>query len=589
MRSFILAAGLSAWLLSPASAQGPLDPGKPESRLVTVLSDGLSEPAGAANKVLNELSIVLDKESDVRLLAVAGYGGISNVRDLLLLRGTDFAVLNSDILSYPDTATLYSAARRKIRLVAPLVHQRVLLFAKRGINGLDELSGRKIGVPAKLASRQITAKTILALLNIKAKVLETGGKNQAKQPQHLDAVLIYERDLPKLQALGVTSATHHLLPIPASSGPLAGTYVSRKLSGDSLPGYDAGGLETVQVSALLAAFDWSPKQGRYQDAITLADRVYTIAPKFRHHYPASPFSRINLRKPVPGWKYFGPAGVLAKAAPAMPVKEEALLLAREAPVRASQSNALKIVAANRPPLLTPEDKDGGIVMKILTSALSTAGVPISVQWAGSDKAALDELIASKKADIGIFFEAPHCDAPANQSALEAEVCDQLVLTDPLLQAVIAVFAPLDMPLDPRSAGVFPHSQTLCVPYNQTVPAGTLREIPWVKKNAVKIMRPKSLVNCLVALQQHEAGGLIAIEPEVRYAIEKLALAKSFQIAQRPGSTAGLHAAIAKGNPRQAELIKTINEALVKFKASSGYSQVIAAHLADLTGGQAKQP
>ncbi len=585
MRSFILAAGLAVWLLSPAFGQGQLAPGKTGSRLVTVLSEALTEPAGPATQVLGDISIELDKETDVRLLAINGYGSIANVRDLLLLRGTDFAILNSDILAYPDTGTQYPDARKKIRLVAPLVHQRVLLFAKRGINALDGLRGRKVGVPAKLPSREVTAKTILALLKLNADVQEI----DSGKPQDLDAVLIYERDLASLQAMGVASSTHHLLSIPAT-GPLAGTYSARKLSNDALPGYDAGGVETVQVTALLAAFDWTPKQGRYPDTITLADRVYAVAPQFRQRHPNSPFSKIDLRAPVPGWKYFGPSEVLAKAAAAVPAKEAPLLLAAPAPEPSSaQTGSLRIVAANRPPLLNSQDKDGGIVLKILTSALSAAGVPATVHWAESDKGALGELIAGKTADVGLFFQAPHCDMPNHQSALEAEVCDQLVLTDPLMQAVVAVFAPLDMPLDPKSAATSPQAQTLCVPDNQTLPEGALEEIPWIKESTVKIVRPKSLVNCLVALQQHEAGGLIAIEPEVRFTVEKLALAQSFQIAQRPGATAGLRAAMAKDNPRQAELVQTVNDALSKFKASSAYSQVIASHLADLTGTAVKQP
>ena len=40
MRSFILAAGLLAGLLGAAFAQGTLPSAKPNSRLVTVLSDG---------------------------------------------------------------------------------------------------------------------------------------------------------------------------------------------------------------------------------------------------------------------------------------------------------------------------------------------------------------------------------------------------------------------------------------------------------------------------------------------------------------------------------------------------------------------
>ena len=591
MRSFILAAGLVAGLLSQALAQSTLPAPKPASRLVTVLSDGLSEPAGLGSQVLSELSIALDRDSDVRVLSINGYGGAANARDLIQLRGTDFAILNNDVLSYLDLSATLPEARKKIRLVAPLVQQRVLLFAKRDIKGIEGLRGRKVGILAKLPSREITAKTIFGLLKINAEVVEADPKDPAKKPRDLDAVLLYEKDLPALQALGVASATHHLLPIPAS-GPLAATYLPRKLGKGTLPGFDAEGLDTVQVTTLLAAFDWTAKAIRYADAITLADRIFAIAPKFRQRNPTSPFSATDLRTPLPGWKYFGPAEVLAKAAPAAPVKDDTLVLAMPAPGPASSSsspsNTLRIMAVKRPPLLNSADKDGGILLKILTAALEAAGVPVAVQWADSEKVILGELAASKTTDIGLFFQAPQCDTPTNQSALEAGICDQAALTDPLMQAVIAVFAPMDMPLDPKNAGAL-QNQTLCIPDNQTLPEGTLEEIPWIKGATVKILRSKSVVNCLVALQQHEATALIAIEPEVRFTVEKLALTQSFQIAQRPGATVGLHAAIAKENPRQAELIQTINEALAKFKASSAYSQVIASHIADLTGTQVKQP
>jgi ABC-type amino acid transport substrate-binding protein len=587
MRSFILAAGLLAGLLSQAFAQSTLPAPKAASRVVTVLSDGLSEPAGPGSQVLSELSIALDRDSDVRVLSINGYGGVSNVRDLLQLRGTDFAILNSDVLSYLDLGATLPEARKRIRLVAPLVQQRVLLFAKRDIKGIDGLRGRKVGILANLPSREITAKTIFGSLKINADIVETDPKDPAKKPQDLDAVLLYEKDLAALQALGVASATHRLLPIPPS-GPLAATYLPRKLGKGTLPGFDAEGLDTVQVATVLAAFDWTAKAARYADAITLADRIFAVAPKFWQRNPTSPFSRTDIRTPLPGWKYFGPAEVLAKAAPAAPIKDDTLVLAMPAPQASSSSpassssNTLRIMAVRRPPLLNSQDKDGGLLLKILTAALEAAGVPVAVQWADSEKVLLGELTASKTADIGLFFQAPQCDTPTNQSALEAGICDQAALTDPLMQAVIAVFTPLDMPLDPKNADAT-QNQTLCIPDNQAVPEGTLEEIPWIKAASVKIMRPKSLVNCLVALQQHEAAGLIAIEPEVRFTVEKLALTQSFQIAQRPGATVGLHAAIAKENPRQAELIQTVNEALAKFKASSAYPQVIASHIADLTG------
>ena len=106
--------------------------------------------------------------------------------------------------------------------------------------------------------------------------------------------------------------------------------------------------------------------------------------------------------------------------------------------------------------------------------------------------------------------------------------------------------------------------------------------------SVKTLRPKTLIDCLAAVDLREAEALIAIEPEARFAIERLKLSQSFLISQRPGITTGLHVVVSKDNPSQAQLIQTINEALAKFRSSGGYSAVMASHLADLTGTPLKQ-
>jgi uncharacterized protein len=585
MRLLIVAAGLLIGLLGAAFAQGNIPSANPLSRLVTVLSDGLSEPGSLASQALSDLSIALDRESDVRLLPINGYGGPANVKDLIQLRGTDFAILNNDIFTYLDLAAPFPDARKKIRIVAPLVRQKVLLFARRDINGIEGLRGRKVGILAKHPSRTVTAKTIFGLLKSDAAIVELEGKDAAKKAQDLDAVLLYESDVPGFQAFGAAAGAFHLLPIPAS-GPLASVYTSKKLAKGALPGFDADGVETVEVTSILAAFDWNPKQGRYNDAVTFVDRVFAIAAKVRTRAPSSPFSRTDLRAPVPGWKYFGPAEMLAKASPAPQIKDDSASLAMVVaePSAAGQdtsSGPLKILAVDRAPLLNSQSKDGGIVLKLLTSALDAAGVPVTVKWAESEKALLNDLFVTKKADIGLFLPSPHCDTPGNQSVLEAEICDQAALTDPLMQAVIAVFASGDTQVNASQ------TQTLCVPENQTIPEGALEEVPWAKSGSIKIARPKSLINCLIALQHRETGALIAIEPEVRFALEKLASPQSFQIAQRPGMTIGLHAAVSKENPRQAEILQKINSALEKFKGSDAYSAIMASHIGELTGTTVK--
>jgi ABC-type amino acid transport substrate-binding protein len=587
MRSIILTIlGFLTALLRPAFAEITFTPAKPANNIVTVLTDGLGEPASDVSQILSEISIALDKESGVRLLSISGYGGPSNVRDLLQLRGTDFAVVNSDNLAYFDLAKALPEARRKVRLVAPLFNQGVLLFVRQSIKTIGDLRGRKIGVPASRPSRGVTGKTVFGLLKIDAEFVEIGDEELAKQAGSLDGLIVYDRDLPNLQALGVTPASYHLLPIIATEL-LAPAYLPRKIDKSSLSGFSGSGtLETIQVTTLLAAFDWSAKQGRYADVVSFVEKFFALVPQFRARYPDSVFSRTDLRTDLPGWKRFGPAEALAVAVPPVSAKEDRTPIALSRKPQSSE-DALKVVAVARPPLTNEQDNGGGVALKIFAGALNAAGIPVSLQWVDSERELLNKL-TNKAADAGVFWQTTNCEKPSNQSASEADLCDRAILTDPLMQAVLAVFTRIDTQLDTRNSGAAP-ARILCVPDSHPVPEEIWAAIPWLKGASVKTVRPKTLIDCLAAVDQHEADALVAIEAEARFAIERLKLSQSFQISQRPTVTAGLHAVIAKDNPRQAQLAKTIDEALAKFRSGGGYASIMASHLADLTGTAPKQP
>jgi phosphonate transport system substrate-binding protein len=271
-------------------------------------------------------------------------------------------------------------------------------------------------------------------------------------------------------------------------------------------------------------------------------------------------------------------------------------VARLAEETVRSAAALRIIAVARPPLTNAQDKDGGVALKILTGAFRALGVPVSLQWAYSERPLLDSL-ANKTADVGLFWQTPDCIRP--KSAMEAELCDDGILTDPLMQTAIAVITPSAMPLDPNGPDAA-RTRILCAPDSQTIPDEAVEAIPWIKAAtdrtrrpkfkaaSVKTLRPKSLIDCLAAVGRHDADALIALEPEARLALERLQLSQFFKVSQY-GVTSGLHAVVSNDNPRQTQLLQTVNEALAKFKSSGAYSAVTAAPPTKLTGASAKQP
>ncbi len=589
MRWFILVFGLSLGLAEKAPAQIQFPLSKAANSIVTILSDGISEPNSTASQILSEIAVTLDKQSDLRVLSVSGYGGAVNVRDLLQLRGADLAIVNNDVLAYLDLAKTLPEARKKIRLVAPLFHQSVFLFGRQNIKSIDDLKGRKIGISSSHPSRGLTARTIFGLLKINVELVEVDDKELAKRTgTDLDGILCFEKDLRDLKTLGVVPATHHLVSLP-TKGPLAQVYLPKKPEKTQVAGFSSDqALETVQVSTLLAAFDWSPKQGRYRDVTGFVEKFFALLPQVRARNPNSPLRRIDVKTELPGWQRFGPAEAFVAAAAPLPPQESKSTPAPLPADEPSSSDSLRLLVVARPPLTNAQREDGGVVLKLFADALEASGTRASVQWADGERALLDSLLSSKTADVGLFWQTPNCDEPRDQTASEAALCDRTVLSDPLMQVVIGVFTRLDAPLDPKGSEDT-QVRTLCIPESQPIPNQALDSIPWTKAATVKTLRRKTLIDCLAAIDTRDADALISIEPEGRFVIEKLKLSQSLQISQRPGITTGLHAVVAKDNPNQAQLIRTINEAIAKFRLSDRYAAVMTSHLADLTGAVIKTP
>ncbi len=288
----------------------------------------------------------------------------------------------------------------------------------------------------------------------------------------------------------------------------------------------------------------------------------------------------------PGWQRFAPAEPLAVSAPGVPVKEPPQAPILSAEPRATRQS-VRLLALSHPPLTDARQADGGVALKLLTKALETAGADVSVQWADGEKAFLEGLLAGK-ADAGVYWLTSNCDAPSDQSASEAIVCDRTAFSEPIMHAIVAVFTRIDTPLSAES-GQEGQVRTLCTPESHPVPEQVRDAMPWLKGAQVKALRLKTVIDCIAALDRHETDALITLEPEGRFVIEKLKLSQSLQLTQKIAAPAGLHALVAKDNPERANLLQAINKALADFKASNGFAEVMASHIADLTGAAARTP
>ena len=121
-RRLIAFATLLLALALPADAEQQQKAPVTARGTVTVLTDGIAEPNSGATRAINELAKEI---GNIRVLPIAGHGAVANVRDLLQLKGVDFAVLNSDIFPFLQQTRQYPNAQKQIRYVTHIYSQKV--------------------------------------------------------------------------------------------------------------------------------------------------------------------------------------------------------------------------------------------------------------------------------------------------------------------------------------------------------------------------------------------------------------------------------------------------------------------------------
>src|SRR5262249_53096974 len=81
----------------------------------------------------------------LRLLAIDAPGGAESLRDLLLLRGVDLALVPANALAYAnETASFGPGLRQRLTYVTQLYGEEVHILVGRGVRSLEDMNGKKV-------------------------------------------------------------------------------------------------------------------------------------------------------------------------------------------------------------------------------------------------------------------------------------------------------------------------------------------------------------------------------------------------------------------------------------------------------------
>lgn len=258
----------------------------------------------------------------------------------------------------------------------------------------------------------------------------------------------------------------------------------------------------------------------------------------------------------------------------------------------AKKSKVRVLAIARTPLADEHMAEGGLIMALVRASLAQsgpgglAGAELDLRW--TKAAPTPPPLSQATTEVALPVEGADCEHPNALTQSLAVLCDNAVFSDPLLQIVVALFAPADSTFKfDTDEGIV--GKTICVIQDHDVSALNGGGRSWVSLKRVSVLRRSTLLDCVAAVQGRAAHAFAASDLEGRFLLTRLGLAQAFAMQARPLATRGVHAVVSRDNARADELIGAINRGLKQLKQSGAYATVVQKHLARVWDGSATRP
>jgi TRAP-type uncharacterized transport system substrate-binding protein len=255
--------------------------------------------------IAHDIAAALGGGDGLRLVAVDAAGGTESLRDLLLLRGIDLALVPANALVYANAAGIFGPGLQdRMTYVTQIYGEEVHILVGPGTGSFENLRGKKIAVPPEDGNAEFTIRDLLRRLHIEAEVVKVAATDAVDQVRAGTlAALVLMGGKPMRFVAGLPKdGSLRLLPLPSSQA-LEDAYSLAGLRSDDYPTLIPGGqtIDTVSVNAVMVANntakwdDSSRRVARFVPAFFGA--LSELAGPERH----PKWGEVNLAAPLVGW------------------------------------------------------------------------------------------------------------------------------------------------------------------------------------------------------------------------------------------------------------------------------------------------
>jgi TRAP transporter TAXI family solute receptor len=253
-----------------------------------------------------DLASVLDDGNKLRVLPIVGRGSVQSVADILFLQGVDLGIVRSDTLDYLERKGFAKDIKKQFTYVTKLYNEEMHVIASKSVRNLRDLDGKTVSVDLPNGGTFVTALTVFERLGMKPKVvyIEQRIAMEKLKAGEIDAVIVCGGK-PYKSVSSFKDDRFHLVTVNYEK-PLQGDYLPASLSAKDYPNLisDQEQVDTIAVSAVLAAYNWAPNTDRYRKLSQFVDAFFTKFPTFQNPPFHPKWKEVSLSAPLQDWQRF---------------------------------------------------------------------------------------------------------------------------------------------------------------------------------------------------------------------------------------------------------------------------------------------
>jgi hypothetical protein len=231
---------------------------------------------GAPIRFATDIARVVDDGNNLHVLPIVTRGPAENVEALLYLKGVDAAIINADTLE--QFRSRIPDIQQRITYILNLFPSELHIFARPGIDSLDDLRGKKVNFNTQGTAAAYSGPLIFDKLKLDVQrtfIPHQVALAQMRAGKDDMAAVVFVTSKP-IEAFGPGKwpAGFHFLSVPFEDFTF---YLPSALSSSDYPDLIPQNQEvqTIAIPTVLAAFNWPKGSNRYSRVARLTDHLFS--------------------------------------------------------------------------------------------------------------------------------------------------------------------------------------------------------------------------------------------------------------------------------------------------------------------------